>query len=93
MVLVLQNPAPKTFGVLDVAGTADADDEVSEVISASGAGSANAVSSSTGKSVSDSDLTTGSTDACLLYECLSVAKPAPTHAPHQVVMATLESAH
>ena len=40
MVLVLQNPAPKTFGVLDVAGTADADDEVSEVISARGAGSA-----------------------------------------------------
>ena len=66
MVLVLQNPAPKTFGVLDVAGTADADDEVSEVISARGAGSANTVSSSTGKSVSNSDLTTGSTDACLL---------------------------
>ena len=63
MVLVLQDPAPKTFGVRDVAGTAVADDEVSEVMSTSDAGPANTVSSSTGKSVSDSGSTTGSTDA------------------------------
>ena len=70
MVLVLQDPAPKTFGVRDVAGTAVADDEVSEVMSTSDAGPANTVSSSTGKSVSDSGSTTGSTDVHPLLNLL-----------------------
>ena len=59
--------------------TADVDDEKIEVMSVSGTGSLNTVSSSIGKSISDSGFTAGSTDGWFAAKSAGIASAYAAH--------------